>query len=944
MADRQSTAEFVEASRLDRLVMQVSGQIAAGQPVDLAAVTCDCPELREQLEMLLPTLEAMGQLGHSLGASASVPLQPPAFGLQPSLGDFRLIREIGRGGMGVVYEAEQLSLGRCIALKVLPFAAMLDKQQLARFKNEARAAATLDHPNIVAIHSVGVERGVHYYAMQLIEGESLAQVIARLRSDRQSRGADRGLRTDEKAIATADSPSPVPSPDSAIRNPQSEIPTAVAALSTHPDANPREYFRAVAHLGIQAAEALDHAHQNGVLHRDVKPANLLVECSHHAPRDEAAFKLWVTDFGLARLETDAGMTMTGDLIGTLRYMSPEQALAKRVVVDHRSDIYSLGATLYELLTLEPVYAGEDRQELLRQIALEEPVKPQEVDSRIPVDLQTIVIKAMEKYAADRYATAGDMADDLRRFVDHRPIHARPPSLIERAAKWTRRHRAMVSVGAAALTVSTLSLFVATVLTLRAYRGEAHQRTAAEANLRVASDSIDRMLSRHSNEQYVRGDLAHAETLAVDATEFYEKLLAHSDAPYLRFQAVEALNEVAAIWLLVDKPENALAASRRSLALLQPLIVANPDNAAYINARGAAYVSIGRAEWDRRRKFDADAPWRQAAADFQALVRAHPHDGGYQLNLAKSINNIGMYNYVYGDADTAKECFQRVIGLLDRLPQSYADTPTCWMTKAGALTNSAMLKRQQGDVDEALKLLAQGKQLLAKALNKSPTDPVAHDFLFNHCWHMAETSRVAGRPEAAAEAVEALVWALPERLDAYHYGAELLLQCAELAETIENPVPALAFKYRQRARELVAAAEGAADRTPERIERFAWFLVTCRDESLRDPARAIELAQSAAAEAPMRDRPWLTLALAHYRAGDWAAADEALQKSLERTPDNSGAAPHWLLQAMILFENGETNEAHRCHQRARDWLSRHHSTQDDTLMLAAEAATLLGIPQ
>ena len=182
------------SSQLDRLVILVSGKVAAGEPIDLAALTADCPEQREQLEMLLPTLEAIADLGHSIGERKPAhsweqhhwlarqrPIQRPFRGI---LGDFRILRELGRGGMGVVYEAEQISLGRRVALKVLPFAAMLDKQQLARFKNEARAAATLDHPNIVPIYSVGCERGVHYYAMQLIEGRTLAEVIADMKPGR----------------------------------------------------------------------------------------------------------------------------------------------------------------------------------------------------------------------------------------------------------------------------------------------------------------------------------------------------------------------------------------------------------------------------------------------------------------------------------------------------------------------------------------------------------------------------------------------------------------------------------------------------------------------------------------------------------------------------------------------------------------------------------------
>jgi tetratricopeptide (TPR) repeat protein len=206
----------------------------------------------------------------------------------------------------------------------------------------------------------------------------------------------------------------------------------------------------VAELGRQAAEALEHAHQLGVIHRDIKPGNLLVDSRGN---------LWITDFGLAHCQSQASLTMTGDLVGTLRYMSPEQALARRVVVDHRTDVYSLGATLYELLTLELAFSGTDRQELLRQIAFEEPRPLRKISKAIPAELETIVLKAMEKNPAERYGTAQELADDLERWLKDEPIRARRPTMVTRVRKWSRRHKPVV----AGLAVALLSVLVFAVV-------------------------------------------------------------------------------------------------------------------------------------------------------------------------------------------------------------------------------------------------------------------------------------------------------------------------------------------------------------------------------------------------------------------------------------------------------------------------------------------------
>lgn len=258
------------------IVESLTDQFQEGISVDLSALAKAYPQFADRLARIIPTLRLMSDF-----ASFST-------SLDGKFGDYRIIRELGRGGMGVVYEAEQVSLSRRVALKILPYAAFLDQRSLERFKNEARAAAALQHPRIVPIYTVGLECGVHFYTMQYIDGHTLADASPLLQSK-----------------------------------------------------NGQTNYAKVAQIGIQIAEALEFAHEVGVIHRDVKPANLLIDSSGNT---------WLADFGLAQLKGDRTLSVTGDVVGTLRYMSPEQASGKNHLVDHRTDIYSLGITLYELLT------------------------------------------------------------------------------------------------------------------------------------------------------------------------------------------------------------------------------------------------------------------------------------------------------------------------------------------------------------------------------------------------------------------------------------------------------------------------------------------------------------------------------------------------------------------------------------------------------------------
>jgi eukaryotic-like serine/threonine-protein kinase len=405
-------------------------------------------EISEALGQCLDGLEFVQSAARHLAlpdepSSDEAVLPPPI-----CLGDFRIVRELGRGGMGIVYEAEQVSLGRRVALKVLPFASSIDPRQLRRFQVEAQAAAHLHHPHIVPIFAVGCDQGVHYYAMQLIEGRTLASLIQGMMravpDETHDSEAGRFLLADD---ATASYPVAVDSPPTQAATPAPGVssPSTSNSAITEPARAARASSRMVALLGIQAANALEHAHSLGVLHRDVKPANLMIT---------ATGELWVTDFGLARFHEDVSLTRTNDLLGTLRYMSPEQARAGGVVVDHRTDIYSLGATLYELATLRPSFDGRDRGELLRQVTHDEPTAPRKIVPAIPRDLETIILKAMAKDVESRYFTAQELADDLRRFLEDKPVLARRPTPLEHLVKWTRRHRPAVTAAVTALILAT----------------------------------------------------------------------------------------------------------------------------------------------------------------------------------------------------------------------------------------------------------------------------------------------------------------------------------------------------------------------------------------------------------------------------------------------------------------------------------------------------------
>jgi serine/threonine protein kinase len=491
--------------------------LEAGKAPDRREYVRRFPQVAQALDKCLAGLEAVhGAAAGPKARKAAAAAPDPQ--LSKPLGDFQIHREIGRGGMGIVYEATQLSLGRKVALKVLPFAATFDAKHLQRFRNEAQAAAQLHHTNIVPVFAVGAERGVHFFAMQLIDGQSLSVLIDQFR---ERAGMRRRVHVGNQEATATQQPQKPAAPDESTDS--FDPPSATvhsATLSSQHSKSRKEYFRSVARLFVQAALGVDHAHQVGIVHRDIKPANLLVD-----GRDN----LWIADFGLAQFRSEAHLTKTGDIVGTLRYMSPEQAGGQRAIIDHRCDIYSLGATLYEMATLEPIFHEQESMALLRQIQNDEPNPPRQIDPALPVELETIILKAVSKAPSDRYATAQEMAADLQRFLDDQPILARRPSSVDRVRKWSRRHPAVVAAAIGFLIFGLVGLAANNWLVAQEQEKTRKALVSEKKRSQEAILAVDVLIQVAEQEFADRPQLQGArKKLLQSALDFYQKLIAERD--------------------------------------------------------------------------------------------------------------------------------------------------------------------------------------------------------------------------------------------------------------------------------------------------------------------------------------------------------------------------------------------------------------------------------
>ncbi|MFN0057579.1 MAG: protein kinase domain-containing protein [Planctomycetota bacterium] len=595
-----------------------------GESPTIAEYEARYPDQAAQIHEIFPPIEMLERLKRARVSSHSRVAPPDPQPRLERLGDFRIVREVGRGGMGIVYEAEQLSLGRRVALKVLPRSALLETDRLARFEREARAAARLHHTHIVPVFEVGEHDGLHYYVMQYIDGESLQQ---RLETWRES------------------------APPSSA-----------------------EHFRTAARWIREIADALDYAHRHATLHRDVKPANVMIDRAGQA---------WITDFGLAKLAEPTPLTATGSVVGTLKYLAPE---CLDGAADARSDIYSLGMTLYELVTLAPPYGDSGPAELLRHVCEVEPVAPSKLAPHLPRDLETVLLKAIARAPAQRYQDAGALARDLDRFLEDRPVNARRMTIAERAIRWCRRNRALAaasSVAICALIGAAAIGWVGYAETQRALAGESQKSLAAaqataraEANVALSLNALVEIFDALSSEDsgaLPPGPARRATETAnsIDVLEsvlrFFENFAEqNATQPRLEDEAARAYARVADIRRRLGQTAESEAALSQAIEIRSQLAAREPLHARPLAELAEVCATPFAPTGDHALLERIEARLRRALDCDNQLLQLEPAQPESRAAHARHECSMATLSLAVGRDGDAQLCYERAIAALDGL--------------------------------------------------------------------------------------------------------------------------------------------------------------------------------------------------------------------------------------------------------------------------------------
>ncbi len=616
------------------LVEEFTDRVRNGESPTVEDYALRYPNLANEIRDVFPALlmmeQAQPEATHERGLGSRSGLLP-----QSQIGDYRVVRKVGQGGMGVVYEAEQESLNRRVALKVLPHHIANDKKFIERFKREARAAAKLHHTNIVPVFDVGQEGNTFYYAMQFIEGQPLDDVQRELIA----------IHEDKSSTAS------------------SKISKLISGSnSSGSQAKRMAYFKSIATIAASVADALGYAHERSIIHRDVKPSNLLLDTDG---------VIWLADFGLAKT-TDSELTETGDFVGTARYMSPERFQG---TADHLGDIYGLGVTLYELATLKKAFTAENRLQLMDQIANVDPRRPIEINRHLPIDLETIVLKAMEKEPKRRYQSAAEMSADLRRFVDDQPIHARRATLVERVVRWMKRHKAqtaaMFSMAAAILILVVSSILVIqqrNVAQTNFVESEKQKKradgNAIEANREAkrARDAVKKMLTSVADVRLRNIPMMDGlrKKLLEEALEFNQAFLKSSESKEDRHEAAAAHRRLAEIYSMLEKNEQVESEYSKSRELFKEICDSDPEEMFARELYAETTIDFARHRL-KLSKFDSAAVLvLEATSEYDRLFRESPEIVRYRTGLAVSQSLLAVCRFKVGKIPEANENYEESI--------------------------------------------------------------------------------------------------------------------------------------------------------------------------------------------------------------------------------------------------------------------------------------------
>ncbi len=613
---------------LDRIVADYTRQTREGRAPEIATYKREHPALAEEIEDLLSSVAMIEGLKVETKQDSEPTNQKNSdlSGLK-QLGDYVIIREVGRGGMGVVFEAVHQSLGRRVALKVMLEKELESEKHIARFRREAQAAAKLHHTNIVSVFGVGEADGYHYYVMEYIDGISLKSAVKSLTGIQQSATLNHTV-SDIDFSTVGNSELFFLSPEIEDSKNKGADDRAQQVATPQPNSSPpvsrcvTNRYQWVGKIGAQVADALGYSHQMGILHRDIKPANLMLD-------DKG--QVWITDFGLVKISDEESITQTGAVLGTPQYLAPESLKGN---YDQQSETYCLGLSLYELATLQPAFESGSPAEVFHRIIHEEATLPAKVDSSIPRDLATIIEKAINKDPKLRYQNAFELRDDLRAFVDDRPIAARRPSLIEQAMRWGRKNPLVASLAALSTLLVCATAVIASsawAVTNQAYRELTVESTRTETARKKAVENESR--ATENEKRAVAGEQL--------ALENFNRAEANVNL------MVEAFDELFVEFLKRNTRGNA----------------ANFDFDGF-NELAGIEISIN----------DGDADYLKKIANFyERFARENADNKRLLENAAKGWRRVANINFLVGDNDAAINSYEKAVSCYLEILQQTPDS-------------------------------------------------------------------------------------------------------------------------------------------------------------------------------------------------------------------------------------------------------------------------------